>query len=189
MDAPAYPDPMPATPELLAAIGEAIGLQAPYTERPMPRTWIDWLDRTHEGPPPNDDTALKVLGGAVSKNGQRIAWVEEHTHSPALAVDGDLWITMLLHVCDPDLEHREPEWIYAHENMPDPPQVSAHLLGGADDRDDRPDRVTGVEAVELKPDGVHVHYRWCGSEPRSVRFTFAPPPSKKIRRKHTKPTH
>ncbi|MDL4776757.1 hypothetical protein [Actinomadura xylanilytica] len=133
----------PSHAELLAAIGRTLGLDGSYREWPVPTGW--WREPSDEDrEPPGGGPAVTVLSGAV--DGGRVAWVERYVHPPGLAVDGDLWVTVLVNVSGPGLVQSPRGWVHAHSDVPHRPEVSTHLA------DDRADRVHEVSAVRFTSD-------------------------------------
>ncbi len=77
---------------LLAAIGQALGQHTPYEERHAARKAAFSLG-TGQSPPAG--AGLQVLGGAVSPESGRVAWLEQKSEAPA---QGVVPVSIALHV-------------------------------------------------------------------------------------------
>ncbi|MFI7672229.1 hypothetical protein [Actinophytocola sp. NPDC049390] len=134
---------------LLEAIGRATGLDHPFREHP---------GGGEDGP------AVRVLGGVIDRERDRVAWVERHRFQDAG------WVSVWLNLSGEGTSDlpRITGWVHQEPK----PRVSVSLTP------DRDDKVTGVDFLRFfgyPGESLMVVYNWSGGRKHLLRLTLRAP--------------
>lgn len=149
---------------LLDAIGRATGLDHPFREHPPPASW--WGRDDSPTPEPPDGVAIEVLGGAIDRQTDRVAWVERNTFPPDEDwIDG--FVNVWVNLAGKGFARlpRIEGWVYQDPK----PQVSVRL---AADRSDKVTRLEYVRFFDSSPESLVVVYDWAGTK-QLLRLTLS----------------